>query len=520
MLREGERTRAPNLRNLLEATFAIVSAVQPGDLFDRIVETACMLVDARCGALAITGPQGEKELVEFHTDRIRRTSDKCAIDCHSRIPQNTTGFLAVPIQSRGGLMATIYLTEPREGGDFSADDEELMRAFATVAGAVIESAQLSEDGRQRELCVALHGEITTALLTGVPYVKVLDLITRGARELTDADVVTLCLNESESLVISASAGRGAELLIGAQVALEGTASGEVVRTGQPVIVTDATSDHRRAEPIIALGGIATAMVVPIVLQGHTTGALAVGRSGTCGALTQTDFWMLESFASQMSIAMEYGMARKELERLALLNDQERIARDLHDTVIQHLFATGMSLQATAQRINDAATRDRVQQAIESLDNTISAIRQTVFALRPSSHRHGSLRDTLAALVEHIQEPHEFKTHMSFDGPVDTTIDPEKEAHLVATVREALSNVARHARARQVAISLTVGSDIVLRVTDDGVGIGREVIRRSGLLNLEARAQDLGGSMCVSTPAAGGTLLEWSVPLEETMAAEA
>jgi signal transduction histidine kinase len=515
--RELQEVRA--LSALLNRTLGLVSELQPTEVLRRVVETACMLADARCGALVITGPRGSKKIVEVGTDP-GALQDLTGGDMHGSAVHASVGvatpFLAVPLRSGRGFNGVIYITERHDGGTFTDDDEELIRSFASVAAAVIDNVQLSKEARQRELWVALHSEITTALLAGLSFAKVLDLVTRGARELIDADVATLCLlASSTALQVNASDGRGAEKLLGTTIELEGTVSGHVVSSGEPAILADAPNDPRRMEPILAQGGIDTAMVVPLLLQGQTTGALAVGRSVGNGPFSRTDFWLLESFATQISIALEYGQGRMELERLALLDDQERIARDLHDNVIQQLFATGMSLQATAQRIVDPGVAERVQQAIETLDGIIGDIRSTVFALRPPTSGRGSLRRSLMAVADQLQEPHDFTVHMTFDGPVDTTLDAEKEGHLVATLREALSNVARHAHARYVEVSLRADTEVVLRVIDDGVGIDVNAKRRSGLSNLKSRAERLHGTMTLSSSQGGGTTLEWRIPLEET-----
>jgi len=504
----------PDLRKLLQFTLALVSELQPKDLLRRVVETACMLVDARSGALVISLPNGRTDLIEFEADVDDPEPDSGPGLDSDGGDQRVTPMLTAEIASRRGFRGTICLTERRGGQCFTLEDEQLVRAFADVAAAVIDGSQLSREARQQELWVALHGEIATALLAGVSFAKVLDLVTRGARELLEADVATLCLPATaSSLVVSASDGRGAERILGTSVPLEGSVSGDVMRTGEPVILTSARSDSRTREPILVAGEVETAMVVPLSLKGRTSGVLAVGRAAGNRPLTKTDFWMLESFAAQVTIALEYRRARRELERLALLDDQERIARDLHDTVIQQLFATGMSLQATAQRITDPTIVDRVQQAVQMLDTTIRDIRATVFALRSTAQGHEGLRHSFMALAEQIQEPHAFTTHMTFDGPVDTAIDAEKQAHLLAVLREALSNVARHACAFRVEVSLRVDADVVLRVVDDGVGIDEPPARMSGLRNLRARAEELGGSMTLAVAEAGGTILEWWVPLE-------
>ncbi len=477
-----------------------------------------MLVEASAGAMVIASVRGPKELIEvgFGPSSGRASVDRIPGlfgDMPARPP--TTPFLAVPFQSRRGFTGTMYLTERLGGGPFTDDEEQLIRSFAFLAATIIDNAQLSEEARQRELWMALHSEITTALLAGVSFSKVLDLVARGARELIDADVASLCLRDSPlTLVVNASSGRRAEELLGAVVDIDGSVSGEVVSSGEPVILTDARSDARTSEPILAEPGIETAMVVPLALQGRTTGALAVGRSSGKGPFSQVDFWLLESFATEISIALEYGRARTELERLTLLDDQERIARDLHDTVIQQLFATGMSLQATAQRIVEPNIAERVQQSIDTLDRVIRDIRSTVFALRSSTLGRGSLRRSLLEVAEQLQEPHDFVVHTSFEGPVDSALDAQKEAHLVAVLREALSNVARHACARSVEVTLTVDSEVTLSVLDDGVGFDERSVRKSGLLNLKARAEELRGSMTLSMLRNGGTALEWRIPLEE------
>lgn len=525
-------------RVVLDAVLQLVSEVHPSDVLRRIVRTACMLVDARHGALAVIGPQrsvvqlvpksrdgdvamtfGDLEgddLAQLLGDEPIRCANLGTHLASRGIPRGSStigAFLGIPIRSRRGFSGTIGLTEKRDGRDFTDGDMKLIVSFAAVAGAVIDNAQLSHEARQRELWVALHGEIATALLAGVEIDKVLDLIARGARELTDADASTICLLDGSSqMTVRAADGRRAELLLGMGLPIESSISGEVVRTGEPAILTDDYSEVSANEPILTVGEVGPAMFVPLVSEGRANGVLAVARLATSRALDPTDFWLLESFASQVSVALEYGRARAELERLALLDDQERIARDLHDNVIQQLFAAGMSLQAIAKRMTEPVLAERVLQAVGTLDTTIRDIRATVFALALPTEGRGGVRTSVLAVASELSEQHHFKVRVDFDGPIDAAVGPNIQPHVMATVREALSNVARHARATQVDLSVEVGSDIVVRICDDGIGIPATETRRSGLHNLAERALALGGSMEIATPPSGGTELVWRVPI--------
>ena len=529
---------ASDTRAVLGAVLTLVSEPHPSEVLRRVVQTACMLVDARYGALAITGSHrtvtglvrndGDADVAEkfggLVGEELNQLLGDKPIRCadvgdyltplgfpHDELTIKT--FLGVPIRSRRGFSGTIWLAEKRDGQEFTAEDEEIIIAFAAVAGAVIDSTQLSQEARQRELWVALHGEIATAMLAGVDFETVLDLVSRGARELTDADVAAVYLldDTASSLSVASADGLRSEVLLGMAVPLEATASGDVVRTGEPTILIDRPPAECANEPIVMVAGVTQSMFVPLVSEGRANGSLVVGRLASEHPFTQADYWLFESFASQVSVALDYGRARRELERLALLDDQERIARDLHDTVIQQLFATGMSLQAIAKRMSQPVLAERVLQAVTTLDNTIHDIRATVFALASPADERPTIRTSVLAEVAQFSEPDDVSVRVSFHGPVDTAVGPAVGPHVMATLREALSNVARHAEATHVDVCLEAGSDIVLLVSDDGVGIPHDQTRRSGLRNLAERAQSLGGRMEISTPDRG-TVLTWRIPI--------
>lgn len=510
-------------RALISAVLELVSELRLAEVLRRIVRTASILVDARRGAVAVLDVQDQ--VVELVEPGLQGDQGSLAFLVSEGLPiglltsaSPTQGepaafALGVPIRSRRGFRANIYTADKRDGAGFTSSDEALLVSFAAVAGAVIDNAQLYEEGQQRELWVALQSQIATALLAGVDIDQVLDLVARGARELTDADASTVLLYDgSSSMSLRAADGRVVHQLVGRMFPLDRTISGDVIETGEAVLLQHGSSSEATDEPLLCVEGMGRAIFVPLVADGGTTGTLAVGRLAGRTPLAQTDFWLLESFASQVSVALEYGRARTELQRLAVVEDQERIARDLHDTVIQQIFATGMSLQATAHRMSDAAAAERVQQAVDMLDRIIRDIRSAVFALGSPVRNNGGMRATISALASQMFEPSGVTPRLHFDGPVDTAIRPDAEEHVVATLREALSNVIRHARASRVDVFVHVGSEIVLRVADDGVGVGDHGAPRSGLLNLRARAEALGGEMLLTAPPTGGTTLEWRVPL--------
>lgn len=210
-------------------------------------------------------------------------------------------------------------------------------------------------------------------------------------------------------------------------------------------------------------------------------------------------------------------ADEELARvradLALVDDRERIARDLHDTVIQRLFAVGLSLQgALARAVTDPAL-ERMHQAIDDIDETIRDIRSAIFALHTRRPGGASLRDDVLTIAGEAARPLGFKPAVAFDGPIDSAASDAMQEHLVATLREALSNVAKHAQAAKVTVEVTIQHhDLVLRVTDDGVGIDQTDGSGNGLANMRERAKGLGGRCEVSSPSDGGTRLEWRVPI--------
>ncbi|MHB8595147.1 MAG: sensor histidine kinase, partial [Acidimicrobiales bacterium] len=232
--------------------------------------------------------------------------------------------------------------------------------------------------------------------------------------------------------------------------------------------------------------------------------------------TAEDVRLVESFAQQAGLGIELAESQDERAQFALLADRERIARDLHDHVIQRLFAVGMSLQAAAHSIHDQRTLDRIENSVEELDATIRDVRGTIFSLELQATRHleTSTRSRILDVASSAAPGLGFQPRLQFDGPIDTKVPEEMVPDMLAVVREALSNATRHARATTVEIHVEVDDEVVIVVTDDGRGAA-ERTRSSGLANMQARAEGRGGSMAVGGGHRGkGTSIEWRVPLEQ------
>jgi signal transduction histidine kinase len=235
----------------------------------------------------------------------------------------------------------------------------------------------------------------------------------------------------------------------------------------------------------------------------------VGRT----AFSPEEIRLVESFGQQAGLAIELDRAQNDREQLAVLGDRERIARDLHDHVVQRLFAVGMALQAASRSITDTTALDRIGESIEELDATIRDVRSTIFslALRTDDRVGTSTRARLLDVTSLAAQGLGFQPRLQFDGPIDTRVPEELVPDALAVVREGLSNAARHARASRVEVRVDVNNDLTITVTDNGVGIG-PITRSSGLANLRARAEAHGGSMTVEKVDKRGTRLRWNVPL--------
>ncbi|MET9709264.1 GAF domain-containing sensor histidine kinase [Nocardiopsis alba] len=536
------------IRTLLEAVVSIGEGLELEPLLLRITETATRLVNARYGALGVIGPDGEmsrfipvglepEEIARIeHWPKgegilgllIKRPEPLRLRDVRDHpesrgFPQGHPPmhtFLGVPIRIRDQVFGNLYMTDKIDGAEFTGDDELLLRALATAAGTAIENAQLFAQTQSRETWLDASGEITTRLLSGAAPEEVLRLVARRARVMAQADVAVIAMpgEEPETLTVRVWDGpaercgpltsepRGITLSRAPETLL-----GRAYLPGGP-LRTDLSSGGYEGVDFLTRMGVGPVLILPFGPPDGARGVLVLARFQ--GAEEFQNGWpnMLSSFADQAAVALELAEARLDSERLSVLEDRDRIARDLHDTVIQRLYATAITLMGTVRRIDDGTSAERVRNAVDDLDDTIRQIRSTIFALQsPAEHGSSWLRSQVLELVNAASETLGFAPRLLTQGPVDNAVDERVGGHLVAVLREALSNVARHAGAGSVDVELSVADDeVTLRVTDDGRGVP-EGVSRSGLNNLASRAEELGGSMSVVSGPGEGTVVEWTAP---------
>lgn len=519
-------TSTPDLgadaRSLLEAVTAISSDLDLASVLTRIVEAATALTGARYGALGVLGSDGQ--LVEFVTtgidDRTRaligdlprgrgilgviiddpsglRLTDLSAHPSSVGFPANhppMTSFLGMPVRIRGTVFGNLYLTEKAGSGPFTEADERLVEELARTAGYVISNARSFALSERRRQWLEASAELAELLQPPVELPTALHQIVSTARRVSGATAVALWSSlgpEHDTLSVGpdVDAEQVRAALAGAREASEAGPGGPVVATsvdGVPLVVVPLRS---HLAPVTAL--------------------VAVARPDS-GLLDVQDRDLFAGFADQVALSLDRTQALADRQELAVISDRERIARDLHDIVIQRLFATGLQLQGVAAIAGDGALTDRLDRSVAELDDTIKAIRGTIFELQ--DRRGDSLRAAIRSLVKEYVPVLGFTPVVRTSGPVDTVVPPALGSQLLAVLREAISNVARHALADSAEVDVTVTGDrLELRVADDGVGLPAEVVE-SGLRNARRRADDLEGTLEVSAVGERGTLLVWRVPL--------
>jgi signal transduction histidine kinase len=530
---------------LLEAVLDIGRGLELGPTLQRLVQAAADLADAEYAALGILDaagrigqfltvgmsdtlvhaighyPTGRGILGELIRDpRTLRLHDLTAHPRSVGVPANHPDmhtFLGVPLRVHGTPFGNLYLTDKRGGGDFTDADQRRIEALAAAASVAVENARLYDDARLRERWAMASDEISRRLLAGDAPDEVLDVVAMHAAQVAGADVAALTVPDAGGLVVRAAVG--ADDVRGTVVPEEGSFAAEVYDSGLPLVTVDAQADPRAA---VALGASADEIgpfaALPLGGPGRTRGVLSVGRKQGALAFPDVVVEALRAFASQAAVALELAERRLDAERLAVVRDRDRIARDLHDLAIQRLYATGLGLQGVARRLeraDDAEDAARVAAAVDEVDETIGLIRTTIRGLQPpvDDARRVGLRSRIIAEVDAASRTLGFAPALRFDGPVDTLVPPVTADHLVAVVRESLSNAARHAQATRVTVLLAAGDDVVLTVTDDGVGMPAAAAL-SGLANLRRRASELGGTLVLAPGSDGrGTTLRWQVPLQ-------
>ncbi|WP_405147577.1 GAF domain-containing protein [Sphaerisporangium sp. NBC_01403] len=528
---------------LLDAVVSVGSDLDLETVLRRIVETATTLVDATYGAVGLIGegntlvqfvPVGlsEEEIARIEhwphglglLGLLIKEPRPLRLHHIAEHPESygfppghppMGSFLGVPIRVREEVFGNLYLTEKRGGGDFEEEDEAIVIALATAAGVAIENARMYEETRRREAWLQASSEVTTSLLSGADSHEVLTLMARRAREMSGADVAVVLLPSAggEKLRVMIADGVAADEVTAVEVVVGDSLSGRAFTLGEPVVVTDLAETEIPAVISDELE-VGPAVAVPLGAAGAVRGVLSLGKRSGRIPFSQSHVRMLHSFAGQASIALELAEAREDAERLGLLEDRDRIAKDLHDVVIQRLFAVAMTLMGAVRLVDKPEASSRLKHAVDELDGTIRQIRSTIFALQtPPDAAAPSLRGQIVELVEGARGHLGFMPGLRMEGPVDNKVPSELAEQLLAVLRETLSNVVRHARASKADVGVeAAGGWLTLLVEDDGVGPAPGG-RRSGLRNLADRAAQFGGTFAVERAEEGGTRAVWRVPLD-------
>jgi len=526
------------LRALLKANQAVVAQLELPSVLRRIVAAATELAGASYGGLAVLGADGELEdfvqvgmsdeelaaiggpqrgvgvlaaLIEDPNPiRLARLSDHPRFgglpDGHPTI----ISFLGVPIRSRDRVYGNLYLGDAA-ADVFTEEDEQLVGALAATAAFAIENARLFSETQHRQAWASASAEITAQLLQGGTADGALYLIARRILGLAAADVsaVALLNDERDRMTFVEVQGEDPGQVMGLEMSTEGTLTERVLRTGRPGRFTEVDLKRQGVQVANRFGPM---MVIPLTTPSRTFGVLLVARRPGERSFTEGELELAADFAGRASVALELGVARSDQERVLLFEERGRIARELHDRVIQLLFGTGLQLQNVLAALPPGRSAEQVDTAIAGVDDAIAQIRRVIFTLSSTSLPGASTgRRRLLDLVTQLGVRLSIEPTLTFEGPVDGVVDDDLAEEVLAVVTEAVTNAVRHARAREVSVTVTADAR-GLAVTVSNVGRPfTDSGRRSGLANLEERARRRGGTMSIGNEA-GETTLVWRVPV--------
>jgi signal transduction histidine kinase len=499
------------LRGLLRANALIAGELSLPVVLRQIVAAARDLVGARYAALGVLGRDGELEQfvhAGMGEELVARIGDLSGQPASAGFPPGhppMTGFLGVPVRIGEEVFGNLYLTERSRGGEFTADDEQLAIALAAAAGAAIANARQFAESEQRRRWLDASAELTSLLLSG-KAMQPHALITQLAADAADADFGMLAVpHGADQVIVTSVTGELAAGMMNQVEALADSLAGQAILTGKPSLVTGGGRDAVAA----ALGtGTGPLIVVPLAAGERVRGALLLGRVAARPGYTGTDLDIAAAFAGHASMTMELAQVRADQITLAQVEDHDRIADELHDHVIQELFALGMRMQGHAAR-TDPGTAERVNGYVDTVDEVIKKIRTSIFGLHQPHRTPAGLPARVMEIIDEHTAQLGFTAGIRFAGPLDPGPEEALAHDILAVTREALSNCARHARATAVTISLVLQDGLIaLDITDNGRGLGK-LARSSGLSSMRRRAERNGGTFQLTTPANGGTHLAWT-----------
>ena len=530
---------------LLHVVLGINSDLELDATLDRIVDAAIQLTSARYGALAIRGADGRMVSFVHHgmdphtvaqigdlpvgkgvlgvpleeTPPALRLADLATHPASAGFPPHHPpmhAFLGVPIAIRGTALGSLYLTHDQPEKAFSESDEVAARVLASAAAVAVDNAQLFDRVRTAAEWMEASREITTALLSGAEAPKSpLQVIAERARELARAEQAIVLVpmvqdqpdDEVEDLVVSTAVGVHADDVIAQRIPVDGSTSGGVFRSGNPVI----TESFRHPIQAFTDVGQRPAIVMPLRAHDAVLGVIAVARNKDDPPFDTDYLELVSDFASHAAIALALAAGRKRERELNILADRERIAHDLHDHVIQRLFAAGLDLQGSIARSKSPEVNTRLNGTIDELQATIETIRSTIFELQSPSAGGDNFRQRLEKLVVNLTDNSEIAAGVHLSGPLGAVADTLAENALAVTA-EAVSNAVRHSGASNLTVRVTIADEFRLEITDDGAGIPVDNRRASGLANMQWRADNLRGTCQVESAPEGGTRVRWTVPL--------
>ncbi|MBS2548587.1 GAF domain-containing protein [Catenulispora sp. NL8] len=539
------RATRDRVQQLLQGVLAVSGGLELDQVLSTIIGTAAELVDAQYGALGVIDSGGEHlerfvtvGLTQREIDAIGpfptgmgllgqlirhpvplRLAEIAEHESSFGFPDDhppMRTFLGVPIRVRDKIYGNLYLTEKRGGSRFDADDETLLSTLAAAAGVAIDNARLYDDAQSRQRWMTATAELTRGLLSGADARNVLAVLVERVRDMAGAELVMVSLPDpaADHLTVQVAAGPGGERVRGDSTPIAGSEVGAVFAAGVGRAIVDGQWDDRQPWTELGLG---PAYIAPLGTAGKVRGVLVAAKRFGALPFDAGAMHMLTEVGGQAAVALELADRRADVDLLALYADRDRIGRDLHDLAIQRLFATGMTLQSVLKITDKQAVRDRVNKAVSELDDTIKVIRSTIFALseRGGPDEDPGLRAQVLQVCQDSATVLGFTPAVRFTGPIDFEVSDEAAEHALAVVREALSNVGRHAQATKADVDVaTADGFLVLRVADNGVGMPEGGGRRSGLGNLADRAVALGGEFTVGPAEGGGTVLTWRVPLDD------
>ncbi|MCA1984761.1 GAF domain-containing sensor histidine kinase [Nocardioides nematodiphilus] len=548
-------------RLLTDAVVTMAADLSLDELLTRIVQIAADLAGAAYAALGVLGPEprGRRRLRTFITyglseEQVRRIGElpeghgllgriidrpeplrlhDLAMSGHSSgFPAAHPGmhsFLGVPVRTKGSVFGNLYLTEKIGGGDFTEHDESIVVALAAAAGVAIENARLHEDAARRQRWLSAANDVTTALMSELNEPDVpaddLQLIADRARAAADADVAWIVTGpDAEHLRLQVASGIEIDPSKAETVDADFAIAGSVARTGAATVVEDIANDERASAfgvlPIERLGLVMMLPLRGVDSAGHVEneGVLALAwEHERADVALDLPVELPASFAKQAALAIRVARSRHDREQLALYADRDRIGRDLHDLVIQRLFAIGLNLQSALRWTGDprAAERldERLNSSVDEIDETIRDIRRTIFELGALAKGGTDLQTEVTALVKRAASSLKVRPSLAFEGPVRSLVGAELVPDVLAVLSETLSNAGRHAQATDIAVRIRAADELTLTVRDNGRGIPADAVE-SGLSNIRERAERHHGACVIARAEPSGTIIEWSVPLRQ------